>query len=411
MHLTKEDRYIRRRLRQARKQARQFYYCRKYPINPKKIVFTTIEGTTGFSCNPKYIALELLRRRQDLDLVWLVDDMAKEFPLGIRKVRNTLQNRAYELSTAAVWVDNSRKQLECRKRPGQFYLQTWHASLGVKPVGGERGRSFSKIARLVTVHDSNMIDLWVTNSKWFENRATSGFLYHGKMIRTGSARVDLLINDKEGTRRNFKKKYGLSEDIKIAMYAPTFRSGSQGTRRNPEIQNKMPDFDKLRNSLERRFAGRWVIVLRLHPQLTARHVTAKRETEGHDFIIDASYEDDMCEVLGAADILITDYSALAFDAAYISLPVFEYVYDLHDYIKERGDLLWYLTELPFPYAEDMDDLCNCIESFDELHYKQALNELWGKTEVVEDGRASARIADLLEEELRGISKKLDANEQ
>lgn len=109
MKLSKEDRYIRRRLRQGRKQAREFYYCRKYPINPKKIVFTTIEGTTGFSCNPKYIALELLKRRQDLELVWLVDDMTKEFPAGIRKVKNTLKNRAYELSTAAAWVNNSRK--------------------------------------------------------------------------------------------------------------------------------------------------------------------------------------------------------------------------------------------------------------------------------------------------------------
>ena len=43
MKLSREDRYIRRRLRQARKQAKEFYYCRKYPINPKKIVFTTIE--------------------------------------------------------------------------------------------------------------------------------------------------------------------------------------------------------------------------------------------------------------------------------------------------------------------------------------------------------------------------------
>ncbi|MBE6073035.1 MAG: hypothetical protein E7202_00585 [Selenomonas ruminantium] len=157
LKLSKEDRYIRRRLRQGRKQAREFYYCRKYPINPKKIVFTTIEGTTGFSCNPKYIALELLRRRQDLDLVWLVDDMSKEFPAGIRKVKNTLKNRAYELSTAAVWVDNSRKQLECRKRPGQFYLQTWHASIATKPIGLQRGASFSKIVRMVTEHDSRMI--------------------------------------------------------------------------------------------------------------------------------------------------------------------------------------------------------------------------------------------------------------
>ena len=245
MHLTKEDRYIRRRLRQARKQAREFYYCRKYPINPKKIVFTTIEGTTGFSCNPKYIALELLRRRQDLDLVWLVDDMSKEFPAGIRKVKNTLKNRAYELSTAAVWVDNSRKQLECRKRPGQFYLQTWHASIAIKPIGLQRGASFSKMARLVTEHDSRMIDVYVTNSAWVEENAALGMLYHGKMIRTGSARVDVLINERERLRRKFREKYGLCEDEKIILYAPTFRSGSQGTVRDPSLQNQMPYFGKL----------------------------------------------------------------------------------------------------------------------------------------------------------------------
>ena len=94
--MTSEERYIRKRLREARRQAREFYYCRKYPIQENKIVFTTIEGTTGFSCNPKYIALELLRRNLGLDLIWLVDDMTKKFPKGIRKVKNTLKNRAYD---------------------------------------------------------------------------------------------------------------------------------------------------------------------------------------------------------------------------------------------------------------------------------------------------------------------------
>lgn len=408
MHLTKEDRYIHRRLRWARKQARLFYYNRMHPINPKKIVFTTIEGTTGFSCNPKYIALELLRRRQDLDLVWLVDDMTKEFPAGIRKVRNTLQNRAYELSTAAVWVDNSRKQLECRKRLGQFYLQTWHASMAAKPIGLQRGASFSKIARLVTEHDSRMIDLLVTNSKWVEDHAALGLLYQGKMLRTGSARVDLLINEREGTRKKFREKYGLPADVKIAMYAPTFRSGSQGTARNPELQNRMPDFGRLKEALERRFGGQWIIVLRLHPQLTARHISAGLAEDSSSYVIDASCEDDMCETLGAADVMVTDYSAVAFDAAYMGLPVFQYVYDLQDYIGERGHLLFDLDELPFAYAEDMDGLCQSIESFDESAYEKGLQELWQRTELLEDGRASERIADVIEAKLREAGGALDA---
>lgn len=399
MHLTKEDRYIRRRLRQARKQARQFYYCRKYPINPKKIVFTTIEGTTGFSCNPKYIALELLKRRQDLDLVWLVDDIDKEFPSGIRKVKNTLQNRAYELSTAAVWVDNSRKQLECRKRPGQFYLQTWHASIAVKPVGLQRGASFSKMARLVTEHDSRMIDLLVTNSKWVEDNASLGLLYNGKMLRAGSARVDLLINEREQIKKKFRDKYGFDKDVKIALYAPTFRSGSQGTNRNPALQNHMPDFGMLHFALEKRFSGQWQIILRLHPQLTARRISACVGQGDIYTVMDASQEDDMCEVLGAADIMITDYSAMAFDAAYIGLPVFLYVYDINSYIQERGKLMWELQELPFLYAENMKDLIDSIEVFDEKRYRGELARFLEKVKIREDGRASSRIVDVIESQI------------
>ena len=249
--MTSEERYIRKRLREARRQAREFYYCRKYPIQENKIVFTTIEGTTGFSCNPKYIALELLRRNLGLDLIWLVDDMTKKFPKGIRKVKNTLKNRAYELSTAKIWIDNSRKQLEVRKRPGQFYLQTWHANISPKPIGLFRGKSFSKIAYIVSKHDSDMIDLLLTNSKWMEETlAGKGILYDGAMARTGAPRNDILINDRTVYRERLRGKYGISNDTRLMMYAPTFRGGSQGTKRGIDKSNRFPDFEALKKALE-----------------------------------------------------------------------------------------------------------------------------------------------------------------
>lgn len=398
MHLTKEDRYIRRRLRQARKQARQFYYSRKHPINPKKIVFTTIEGTTGFSCNPKYVALELLRRRQDLDIVWLVDDMTKEFPSGIRKVKNTLKNRAYELSTAAVWVDNSRKQLECRKRPGQFYLQTWHASLHIKPTGLDRGASFSKIAELVSRHDSDMIDVLITNSPWMETHAPSTIVYGGETCRTGSPRVDILIKGREECRATFREKFSLSKDVRLLLYAPTFRSGSQGTNRSVAKRDDMPDFSRLREALMKKFPGDWAIILRLHPQLTARHIEAGIATD-NKFVIDASRVDDMSEVLGACDMLLTDYSAMSFDAAYMHMPVFLRVNDLQEYIDERGSLMWKLEELPFIVAEKDNELFAAIDQFDESAYEKNIAGFLSDFEIREDGKASQRAADMIEEHL------------
>lgn len=173
------------------------------------------------------------------------------------------------------------------------------------------------------------------------------------------------------------------------------------------MQNQMPDFDRLKAALERKFGGSWVTVLRIHPQLTARHVSAG--ITGNPTLIDASREDDMCEVLGAADVLVTDYSAMAFDAAYVNLLVFLYVYDLRDYVEERGNLMWDLQDLPFSYGEDMEGLVRCIEGFDEKKYCEKLQSFFKNVDLKEDGSASKRIVDLLEEQLsRDIKNPAEA---
>lgn len=404
--MTKEDRYIRKRLRRARRQAREFYACRKYPIDRHKVVFCNIEGTVGYGCNPKYICEELCRRnavrrekgKQPYDLVWLVDDTSLPFPPDVRVVKNTLRNRAYELSTAAVWVDNSRKQLEVRKRPGQFYLQTWHASLSPKPIGLQRGASFSRIASLVSKHDSHLIDLVLTNCRWMEEEDLhSGLLYDGAYRRTGSPRNDILVRDRTPYRQRFRQRYGLSPDTHLLMYAPTFRSGSQGTNRSIQMNNRMPDFAALRQALHDGLGGDWVILLRLHPQLTARHIAANPAADG---VIDVSRETDLFEVLAACDALLSDYSATLFDAAFMRVPVFVYAYDLQEYVAERGQLLWpEFAGLPFPVAKTEGELMDTLRSFDKGAYHKDLEAFFHSVGWQEDGHAAERAADIVEERL------------
>ena len=62
--MSQEERYIQKRIWKARIQSIPFYLCRVFPIRKKKIVFCCIEGTTGYTCNPKYIAEELIRRNK-----------------------------------------------------------------------------------------------------------------------------------------------------------------------------------------------------------------------------------------------------------------------------------------------------------------------------------------------------------
>lgn len=386
--------YLWKRKIKAAIQSLPFYLWRLRPIQRKKMVFTTIEGTTGFTCNPKYIALELLRRKKGYELVWLVNDMTKSFPEGIRKVHNTLGNRARELATAAVWVDNSRKQLEVRKRKGQFYLQTWHAKLGFKPTCLDRGASFSRIAELISRHDSEMIDLVLSNSDWYDRTLPTGMIYTGPTLRSGSPRCDILINGRAQQRERIRAQYHLAPDTKILMYCPTFRGGSQSTNRTIEKGDHAPDYDRLIRTLDVRFGGSWVIFLRLHPQLTARHIAAHA---GNKNLIDVSKADDMYELLAACDAFLTDYSSAAFDAAVMNIPIFLYCDDYNEYEGERGKLLWNLRELPFPLAEDDDELERQVEDFQQVEYLENLAKLFKECGVEESGEASKRVVDFIEQ--------------
>ena len=317
VRMEEEQRYIAKRMWKARFQSIPFYLCRIFPVRRKKIVFCCIEGTTGFTCNPKYIARELLRRKEGYELVWLVNDPSKKFPRRIKAVPNTLWNRAYHLTTARLWIDNSRKQLEVRKRKGQIYIQTWHAKLGFKPTCLDRGASFSKIAYLVSKHDSDMIDYVLSNSKWYDNTLPTGMLYTGEILRTGSPRCDILVNGGNGQRKKVREKYHLPDDARILMYAPTFRGGSQGTQRTIAADQGFPDYRKLTGALEKRFGGKWYIFLRLHPQLVARNLD-RGVTDGKrdgTNVVDVSRVDDMYAVLAGCDAFMTDYSSAAFDAA------------------------------------------------------------------------------------------------
>lgn len=69
----------------------------------RKIVFVNFMGR-GFGCNPKYIALEIMRQNLPFDMVWLVNDINEPMPAWIRKVRYGSVDSIYELATAKVIV-------------------------------------------------------------------------------------------------------------------------------------------------------------------------------------------------------------------------------------------------------------------------------------------------------------------
>lgn len=391
-----------------------FMLCRLFPVKRKRISICTFEGKGGFGCNPKYIVEELHKRDAEYEFVWFVNDMQKGFPPYVKKVPNTLWSRAYWLSTSKIWIDNYRKPYGTCKRKGQFYINTWHGTIGFKSFGLWRGAAFSKMAYLVSKNDSNMIDLAIIDSEWCEEIWPKGMLYTGSCLRAGAPRCDALYGDRRRYKELFRKQHGLDIDAKVVMYAPTFRESSLGGKRSVFSEAGSLDFRRLLDNMTARFGGEWYLCLRAHPQLSNIFKEyGQEQLQGR--VIDASEAGDMYEVLAGMDAFITDYSSAAMDASYTEMPVFIYADDIEKYINERGSMLWDMSAdtkrpvvnnkemtpgidvvLPYPIAKDNDELEENILKFDEKRYVTMLEQFESAVGLVFDGKASERIADKLE---------------
>ncbi len=410
----KEKNYIRYRKLKAFGNKICFVICRIFPIKKNRFSVCAFEGKGGFGCNPKYIVEELHKRNDAYEFIWFVNDMHKEFPAYIKKVPNTLWNRAYWLSTSKIWIDNYRKPYGTCKRKGQYYVNTWHGSVGFKSIGLWRGEAFSKIAYLVSRNDSEMIDQVIVDSKWCEDVFPKGLVYEGDFLRLGAPRCDALYGDRSKYREAFRKKHDLSSDTKVVMFAPTFREGSVNGKRTVFSEVWTLDFQRLLTSLEKRFGGNWYLCLRMHPQL-ASNIREYKNEGFKERLIDASMEADMYEILVAMDAFVTDYSSAAMDASYTHMPVFIYADDIEKYVDDRGSMLWNLSGdsrkpvsnnkemtpdinviLPYPIAQNNDEMEKNILEFNEEQYLSRMRQFEREVELVFDGRASARTGDLLE---------------
>ncbi|WP_349948959.1 CDP-glycerol glycerophosphotransferase family protein [Lacrimispora sp. BS-2] len=393
--LSNEERYIRKRKWEGYRTNLFYRLLQVFPVKKKKIVFTTFEGDGGYCCNPRYIAEELLKRNKEFEIIWLVNNMEKQFPNGIKKVKNTFLNRAYHLTTAKVWVDNSRKAVGTAKRKSQLYIQTWHAALEFKPVGKFRGKLFPRIAYLVSKYDSKLADYVISNSEWYTKVIPEMLLYDGDIVKTGSPRCDIFMKGREDAYKYMRERYHIQQEVKIALFAPTFRGGSQKGNRQVFVEEPTLDFARMANALEQKFGGTWIVFLRLHPQLAAQlsQFPLKNSIQN---MIDVSQADDMNELAAASDVLITDYSSSAFDVINMQMPVFIYADDLEEYTEERGRLMWDMNSLPFSVARDNDELVKNIAEFDAEEYKRKVDEFSQEHGVIEDGHASERVVELIE---------------
>ena len=369
---------------------------RKAPVRADKIVFENYKGK-GFGCNPKYIALELLRQYPGrFDMVWLVSrkEMAQsDLPPGIRAVSYDSPRAVWEHATAKVWLSNYHKvffvRQGLRKRAGQFFVQTWHGSLGIKKlendvpllVGDKKWLALAKAS-------SRMTDYWLSNSTFLSEKYKSAFwdVKDESILLYGNARDDLFF-DREGmqaARRRVTERFGVAKECRIVLYVPTFREDGR-------LDCYQLDFEAVREHLQRRFQGEWAVLIRMHPRVGDGW---KRKLAGAEQVLDATFYPDIQELLAASDCVISDYSGCIFDYLLTRRPAFLFTTDLDAYVAERG-FYYPLESTPFPIARDNGEMIRNIDDFDEGKYLERVEDFLQEKGCMDDGHASERAARLI----------------
>lgn len=359
------------------------YILRVIPIKENKVVFSAFSAHS-YSDNPKYIAEEILREKLPLDCVFVLKDPDScHVPLGIRKVKYNTLNYLYEMATAKVWIDNTRKQPHIIKRAHQKYIQTWHGAIALKKIEKDAEYALSAEYIHTAKNDSSNIDVLTTNSIFGKNMMRSCFWYNGKIEITGSARLDILTNTDIDIKETVRANLGIKNDEKVILYCPTFR-------RIDTTDVYDLDYAKLRDILKKKWPGNWRILLRLHPNMSST-MDVKLP-----YVSDVSKYPDINEIYTVSDVLITDYSSTMFDFSVIKRPIFIYAVDIDEYRKDR-DTYFELRELPFPVAENNSELVDNIFSFNETDFQKNLKVFHESLSILEDGLASKRIAAMIKE--------------
>ena len=292
-----------------------------------------------------------------------------------------------EIASAKVWVDNALcfPWEPVPKKKDQFYLQTWHGSMGLKRIGVNdvKERKWAKAAKLGT----KWTDLCISNSTFETGVFRETHWPETEILELGHARNDILFADEEEKaeiRARVCEFFGITEDKKIALYAPTFRNGD-----NTKYYNM--NYNRVLDALEKKFGGDWVLLNRFHfkTKITRAGGTSRK-------IFGATEYPDMQELMVAADVGITDYSSWICDFVLTGRPGFIYAPDLSSYNKERG-FYYPLESTPFPIAENNNELEARILDFDMDEYSRKKEVFLQERGCKENGDAAKKIVEIIKE--------------
>ena len=364
------------------------------PSDPKTILFISFHGK-GYSDNPAAI-YEYMRNDeayQDYKFIWAIKHhKSKNLTIeGAKIIEYFSLPYFYYLARSRYWFVNCKLPGYVLKKKEQVYLQTWHGTplkrLGRDIVLEDENATFyrSKMSaeEMYKTYDVDVAkyNYMISPNPFCSKVFPSAFgINKERLIETGYPRCDVLVNTKAEDISKIKQKYGIPQDKKVVLYAPTWRDNSfvaKGYTFKLQV-----NFAKWKEIL----GEEYVVIFKPHYLII--NDFDMEAYKGFVYEIEASA--DIAQLYLISDILVTDYSSVFFDYAILNRPMYFYMFDLEEYASElRGFYFDIYKDLPGEVIRDENILLARIAN-NEYDYKK-LEQFNQDFNIWHDGTGSKKV--------------------
>jgi len=312
-----------------------------FPVNNNRIIFLSRQASSP-SIDFKLLESELIDRSDKLNIVFICKRLEKNalstLGFGIAVIKSmyfiaTSKVCVLESYWPAISMLNHKESLKV--------IQIWHSMGKIKKSGFQTidkaaGRDM-RTARLMNMHEN--YDLIIAGgSAWNPFYCTSFNTTAEKLYNVGLPRRDYLMTCEQDIKERIYEQHPKLQQKPVVLYAPTFRKSIS---------------DKWKGLITSIDLNKFNLIIKGHPNQKISYA------EESIFRCD---EFTGYELLAVCDYLITDYSAIAVEAALLERKTLYFVYDYEEYKLRNGLNIHLYDEMPGLVFKNAGALVNYMEN-------------------------------------------------
>lgn len=255
-------------------------------------------------------------------------------------------------------------------------VQLWHALGSLKKFGysiaGKKEGSKQAIIEKMDMHKN--YDVILSSSEIAKVNFAEAFnVQKEKVVVMGLPRIDFLKSKK------FKKE----TITKILETYPELKNGKGNIVYVPTFRKNTDDELKIEDIISRLDYSKYNLIVKLHHDKEMVYIDNDKNVKEGNVATGM-------EFLHIADYVITDYSAITFEALIAGKPVYFYVYDFEKYKNARDMYIDFKKEMPGVISENPAEILKAI--YNNVRYEDKEKEFMQKYVATYDQNNTKELA-------------------